>query len=283
MSDFRWPNGKVLALVPTITWETWPDDLGTPSSVQPTNRPPLPRDSVHKVDMWVLRDHLYAEEEGIWRLMDSFSRLDMRATVFANGLTVETFPDIARELKGGGHAMASEGWIHRYSVQMNEQEERESISKTAQTFERVLGERPRGYISPGHRPTPHTDEILIDEGYYWEASYDQFDRPQVLEVKGAPLVAMPYGLVDYQAYRYDGRSPRELAAMLQDEFETLLEECRRGAAGKMMGYVFHPFLARGYRTRPIFDFLDQAREQNDVWVATRQEVADWVLKDRLDE
>lgn len=281
MKNLQWPDGKSLALVPTITWETWPDDLGTPESVQPTNRPPLPKDAIHKTDVWVIRDHLYAEEEGIWRLMDLFGKLGVSATVFANGQTVESHPDIARELQDRGHVFGSEGWIHKYSVQMDESEERESIRRTAETFEAVLGARPRGYISPGHKPSPNTDEILIDEGYQWEASYFQYDSPQLLTVKGSPLVAMPYGLVDYQTYRYDGQSPRALAQMLHDEFDVLLEE-GRARQPRMMSYVFHPFLSRGYRVKPIFDFFERAMEVEDVWWTTHQEIADWVLDQQSD-
>jgi peptidoglycan/xylan/chitin deacetylase (PgdA/CDA1 family) len=275
-SSWSWPEGKVLAIVPTITWETWPDDLGTPSSVQMSNRPPVPKDSVYPIDMWVVRDHLYAEEEGIWRLRDNFARLGISGTVIANGRTVELHPEIARTLRDAGHELASEGWIHNYSIQMTEEQERESVERTVKAFEDVLGQRPRGYISPGHRPTPNTDRIVVDNGYVWEASYDQWDRPHVLDVDGRPLVGMPYGLVDYQTYRYDGRSPRQMAELLEDEFQSLLAEGRAGNH-KMMGYVFHPFLSRGYRTRPIFEFLERAQEHDDVWIATRGELADWAL------
>ena len=117
---------------------------------------------------------------------------------------------------------------------------------------------------------------MVDNGYVWEASYDQWDRPHVLDVDGRPLVGMPYGLVDYQTYRYDGRTPRQMAELLEDEFQSLLTEGRAGNH-KMMGYVFHPFLSRGYRTRPIFEFLERAQEHDDVWIATRGELADWAL------
>jgi peptidoglycan/xylan/chitin deacetylase (PgdA/CDA1 family) len=276
-TPFVWPEGRTVAVVPTITWETWPDDLGTPASHQITNRPPVPASAVHPVDTWAIRDHLYAEEVGMRRLLDAMDALDVKATVFANGLTIAQHPDLAREVRDRGHELASEGWIHEYSIELDEAAERRSITRTVETFESVLGQRPRGYISPGHRATPHTDAIVAELGYDYEASFDLWDRPHVMDVGGRRLVGMPYGLVDYQIYRYDGRAPRELAAMLDDEIATLREEGAAGHAG-MVGYVFHPFLARGYRTRPFVEVLRRARDHDDVWFATRAEIADRALQ-----
>ena len=37
-----WPDNARIALVPCVAFETWPDDLGVPGSLQNMNRRPHP-------------------------------------------------------------------------------------------------------------------------------------------------------------------------------------------------------------------------------------------------
>jgi alpha-amylase/alpha-mannosidase (GH57 family) len=48
-------------------------------------------------------------------------------------------------------------------------EKRESIQKTVAAFEKVLGQKPTGYLSPGHASTPHTLELVAEAGFVWWA------------------------------------------------------------------------------------------------------------------
>lgn len=277
MSD-QWPDGNVLAVCPIVAWETWPDDLGTRESNQITNRPVLPPKAVYKRDMWVVHDHEYAEVEGIWRLLDLFDRVGVKATFVASGRSVERFPEIALEAQRRGHEMASENYIHEYPVMMDEAVERESIQKTVAAFERVLGQRPLGYISPGHRPTDKTLQIIAEAGYVWDADFQDRDTASVVEVSGRQMVAMPYAHIsDYMTYQITGRTPREVVELLIDQFDVLYAEGVAGAP-KMMGYAFHPFLCHGFRTKPLEEFFRYAQSFSKVWFPTRIEIARWCLK-----
>lgn len=275
---FQWPDENVLAVCPIVAWEMWPDNLGTRESHQHTNLPPLPENAVYKRDMWVVHDHEYAEVEGIWRLLDLFDRLGLKATFVCSGRSVERFPDIAREIRQRGHEMGAENYIHEYSVMYNEAEERESILKTIAVFERVLGERPLGYISPGHRPTPNTLSIISDAGCLWNADFHDRDTVSVIEVNGKPIVAMNFShLDDYMTYPRDGRTPREVLGMYMDQFDVLYAE---GVAGtpKMMGFGVHPFLCHGFRTKSWGEFFRYTQRFPKVWYPTRIEMARWCLK-----
>ncbi|MFQ5852334.1 MAG: polysaccharide deacetylase family protein [Candidatus Binatia bacterium] len=275
--SMQWPDGNVLAVCPIVAWETWPDDLGTRESNQMTNRPPLPPNAVYKRDMWVVHDHEYAEEEGIWRLLDLFERVGLKATFVTSGRSVERFPDIAVEVRRRGHEMASENYIHEYPVMYDEAAERESIQKTVTAFERVLGQRPLGYISPGHRPTDNTLGIIADAGYIWDADFQDRDTASVMNVNGKLVVGMTYANIsDYMTYQMTGRNPRDVLRLLIDEFDVLYAEGVAGAA-KMMGYAFHPFLCHGFRTKPLEEFFRYAQSFPRVWFPTRIEIANWCL------
>lgn len=277
-TSFQWPDGNVLAVCPIVAWETWPDDLGTRESNQITSRPLLPPNAVYKRDMWVVHDHEYAEVEGIWRLLDLFDRVGIKATFVINGKTVERFPDIAREVQRRGHEMASESYIHEYPVMFNEAAEGEAIQKTVAAFQRVLGQRPLGYISPGHRPTDKTLQIIAEAGYVWDADFQDRDTASVIEISGKRMVAMTYAHIsDYMTYQIIGRTPREVLDLMIDEFDVLYAE---GVAGrpKMMGYAFHPFLCHGFRTKPLEEFFRYAQSFPKVWFPTRIEIARWCLE-----
>jgi peptidoglycan/xylan/chitin deacetylase (PgdA/CDA1 family) len=49
------------------------------------------------------------------------------------------------------------------------EQEKESIQKTVAAFEKVMGQKPTGYLSPGHASTPHTLELVAEAGIVWWA------------------------------------------------------------------------------------------------------------------
>jgi hypothetical protein len=114
-------------------------------------------------------------------------------------------------------------------------QERESIRQTVAAFERVLKQPFLGYISPGHRPTDKTAEILAEAGYIWDADFQERDTARVTEIAGRQMVVMPHThMSDYMTYPLNGRTPREVLQLLVGEFNVLYAE---GVAGrpKMMG------------------------------------------------
>ncbi len=275
-----WPDGNVIAFCPIVAWETWPEHLGTPQSRQRSSRASVPPNARWQRDEREVQEHEYAETEGIWHLLDMFDRLGVKATFVASGRSLERFPQIAKECERRGHDMASENYIHEYAVMYTFKEEQADIAKTVAAFENVLGHHPRGCISPGHRPSDNTLDIVAAAGYIWDADFEGSDRPNIIEVGGKPFVAMPYAHIsDYRTY--DLRTtPREVAQMLSDEFDGLYAY---GVAGqpRMVGYAFHPFLCHPWRLRPIEDFFRYAQRFSKVWFPTRHQIARWMLENYL--
>src|SRR5262245_27472141 len=54
LNPVRWPEGARIALLFGVSWETWPDDLGTNASHQRTNRGKMPENAIYKRDMGVV-------------------------------------------------------------------------------------------------------------------------------------------------------------------------------------------------------------------------------------
>jgi peptidoglycan/xylan/chitin deacetylase (PgdA/CDA1 family) len=276
MKGFQWPEGKKLAVAPLVAWELWPDNLGSSSSHQETSQRPLPRGVKYDRDMRDVYEHAYAERGGLRRLLDLFEAYEVRVTFAASGKRVEVNPDLARDVLCRGHELASESYVHEYPVMYTREEEREELRKTVEAFERVLGVRPSGYVSPGHRQTPSTLPLLFELGYEWHADFQGDDVPFLIRNGDQVIVAMPCAHVsDYETYPRSVRSPREVLQMLRDELFVALREAERGEP-RIFAYMIHPFLCRGFRTAILEDLFEALKRLPQVWITTRKDIADWV-------
>jgi len=72
-----------------VSWESWPDDLGTNASHQRSNRGRMPENAIYKKDMGVVMDREFGDKCGIWRILDLFEQEKIKATFFLNGITAE--------------------------------------------------------------------------------------------------------------------------------------------------------------------------------------------------
>ncbi len=274
----QWPEGRSIAFAPIVAWETWPESMGTARSHQNTSQRPNPKDALYEWDMWVVYDHQYGETQGLPRLLDLFDSHDVKATFVPNGRRLLESPDLARDAAKRGHDFGSENFVHEYAIMMTLDEERKSLQDTVDATLEVVGSRPTGYISPGHRPSPNTIPLLFELGYRWDADFQNDDVPFVIRDGDRSMVGTPYAhMSDYLTYSRQGRSPRQILEMLIDEFDVLRAEGLAGSP-KMMGYAIHPFLCHPFRTVIIDKLLEHIRHFDDVWIPTRNEITDWVLE-----
>ena len=142
--------------------------------------------------MAAVTEREYGDRVGIWRLLDLFERHQLKVTMLMNGLKVEQFPDACREIKAMGHEFSSESYEHEYSYMYTREQERDSIQKTIAAFAKVLGEKPTGYLSPGHSSTPHTLDLVAEAGcFVWWADPLNSDVPYTVEARGRKSSSFP--------------------------------------------------------------------------------------------
>jgi peptidoglycan/xylan/chitin deacetylase (PgdA/CDA1 family) len=147
----EWPNKAKICVTFIIPWEVWPDNFASHESLQRHGGATLPPPkAVFKQNMALITEREYGDRVGIWRIMDMFNRNNLKITFLMNGLKVEQFPEECKEFKAQGHEFSSESYEHEYSFMYTREQERESIQKTVAAFEKVLGQKPTGYLSPGH-------------------------------------------------------------------------------------------------------------------------------------
>ena len=213
----------------------------------------------------------YGSRAGFWRLHRLFSERQIPVTVFAVAMALERNPDVVTAMQDVGWEIASHGyrWIDYQFVE--EAEERRHFRQALEIHERVCGSRPLGWYLG--RCSPNSHRIAADEGNftynadsyaddlpYWDYS---FDTPQLM---------VPYTL-DANDMRFATpqgfNSGTQFFDYLKDTFDVL-----HGEGGRMMSVGLHCRLAgRPGRAAALIRFLDYLASQDDVWMATRIEVA----------
>ena len=99
----------------------------------------------------------YGARVGVPRLLERLGALDLPATFFIPGHTIESFPGPCEAILAAGHEVAHHSWAHVDPSRQSPEEERADMERALATLE-GLGVRPLGYrspsadMSPGWRP-----------------------------------------------------------------------------------------------------------------------------------
>ncbi|MBI2911981.1 MAG: polysaccharide deacetylase family protein [Chloroflexi bacterium] len=272
----RWPNDARIAIIPAIAFETWPADLGTAGSQQNESRRLPPRDAPFTRNLASITDREFGERIGVQRLLDLFEHEGVHTTFFVNGRNLERLPDLLREIKAQGHEIGTESYIHDYSYMKTPEAEHEDLRKTVAACERVLGERPLGYLSAGVAPTDATPGLIAREGYLYWCDLQHEELPYTLRVDGRHLVALTYMhyINDYSTNKPGDRTPRQLLEIWKDTFDWLYREGEHYPSYMIWGN--HPFLSgRPYRARVLEEFIRYTKGFPGVWYCRAVDVARW--------
>ena len=151
-----------------MSWETWPDDLGTNASHQRSNRGRMPENAIYKRDMGVVMDRQFGDKCGIWRILDMFERETSKPRSSSTAAPPKRMSRRSRNWSRKGHELAAQSYIHEYTVTLDKEGERKAIQGSIDAFRKVAGVTPLGYLSPGVRPTPNTVELDLRDGLHLE-------------------------------------------------------------------------------------------------------------------
>ena len=99
---------------------------------------------------------------------------------------------------------------------------------------------------------------------------------------GKPMVSVSYtSEVNDFSFLRQGLGAESGLEMFKEQFDWLYEES--ATAGRFMNIGIHPHvIGQPYRVRAIRDFIRYAKTFDDVWFATREEIAEWYLENQGD-
>lgn len=213
----------------------------------------------------------YGSRAGFWRLHRLFKKQKIPLTVFGVAMALQRNPEAVAAMQEAGWEIASHGlrWIDYQFV--DEQTERRHLNEALQLHAEVTGARPAGWYLGRCSPQSHrlaaedgnfvyNSDTYADDVPYWDY---RFETPQLM---------LPYTL-DANDMRFATpqgfNSGQQFFEYLKDSFDVLHAE-----GGRMMSIGLHCRLAgRPGRTAALQRFLEYVLSHDDVWIATRVDIA----------
>ncbi|MGH1329492.1 MAG: allantoinase PuuE [Paracoccaceae bacterium] len=216
----------------------------------------------------------YGARAGFWRLHRMMR--DLPVTVYGVTSALARAPAQVAAMKEAGWEIASHGlkWVEHKD--MDEAEERAQMAEAIRLHTEVVGAPPRGWYTG--RCSNNTVRLAGETGQfaYVADSYGD-DLPYWDESGGRAQLIVPYAM-DSNDMRFGIQAGfttgDQFEAYLRDSFDLLYEEGAMGAP-KMLSIGLHcRIMGRPGRAAALRRALNYMKSHEDVWFATRLEIAE---------
>ena len=178
----------------------------------------------------------------------------------------------------GGHEVAHHGYLHENPLTGSREEEYYWLKRGIEIIVNATGQRPRGWRAPLYNFSNHSADLLIEEGFLYDASLMGDDVPYILKTDEGELVELPahWGVDDWpqfvQSMDLDYMMPIKAASrgieVFREEFDAMYEY-----GGLWIG-VWHPFATgRLVRWRKVVELIEYMQSKGDVWFARMEDIA----------
>ena len=216
----------------------------------------------------------YGSRAGYWRLHRLFTERQIPVTVFGVAMALQRNQNIVDSMLKADWEIASHGYRWIDYQHLPEALELEHLQKALEIHTAVTGASPEGWYLGRCSPNSHrlaakhgnflyNADSYADELPYWDY---QFEQPQLM---------VPYTL-DVNDMRFATpqgfNSGDQFYAYMKDSFDVLYAE---GAESpRMMSVGLHcRLVGRPGRAAALARFLDYIQQHDNVWLATRRDIA----------
>ncbi len=216
---------------------------------------------------------------GAARILALLKKHAIPATWFITGHTLETYPEACGRVLEAGHEIGHHGWTHRPPASLSREEEEAELARANEEIKKLTGRYARGYRSPSWDLSPHSVELLLKHGFYYESSMMgndhspyrvrlgdriELQKPAVFG-KESRLIEMPvsWSLDDYPHFEFVRTQSSVLPGLKDaggvlanwiDDFLYMKRETDWG----IITYTFHPFvIGRGHRMMALEGLVDR--------------------------
>lgn len=215
----------------------------------------------------------YGARAGFWRLHRLLK--DIPITVYGVATALARSPDQVAAMKSAGWDIASHGlkWIEYKDA--TPETERADMDEAVRLHTEVVGERPRGWYTG--RCSDNTVRLAAEEGGFdYVADVVSDDLPYWGRFGDRDQLLVPYTM-DCNDMRFATpqgfNSGDQFYTYLKDSFDALYAEGEEGAP-KMLSIGLHcRLIGRPGRVMALKRFLEYAQDHDDVWFATRLQIA----------
>jgi len=280
----KWPNGARIAIILTPNLEYWDPVKDTDKPFYPGG-PSLITDqlpgNVYDNPNWTWRE--YGQRVGIWRMFELFETAGIRVSCTMNAKMGLERREIVQAAIDHGWELVAHNYVQTdllSNYHFEPETERKVIRDTLKVYRDVVGKPAKGWLSSSLRSTPNTADLIAEEGLIFLTDYLNDDQPYLIETKcGKPVVSIPYTaeVNDFTVFLRQGKDVEGALSVFIEQFNELYRE--GAVSGRFMNIGLHPHvIGQPFRIRALREFIAYANSYPDVWWATREEIAEWYLR-----
>ena len=133
----------------------------------------------------------YGPSVGAPRILDLLDLFDIKASFYVPGYVAETHPELVEQIARRGHEVAHHGYMHEPPATLSPEQEAEVLDRGSDILERITGQAPLGYRSPGWELSEHSLGYLADRGFVYDSSLMGDDVPYLVDANGSDIVEIP--------------------------------------------------------------------------------------------
>jgi allantoinase len=266
----EWPGGARVAFYVGLNVEHFYVDRPSTSVIEFTSG--LVPDALN----YGWRD--YGPRVGIWRMMETFDRHGIRASVLLNSDVGERYPQIVEAGRARSWAWLAHGKTNSIlQTGMPVEEERAFLTEVVDTIEKATGQRPRGWMGPALTETFETPKLLAELGLRYVLDWTNDDQPYRLNVPGMLSVPYTVELNDLGLFTFKGFTGPEFVQIVKDQFDQLYADS--AGSGRVMALALHPFvIGQPFRHKYLDQALEYIANHDGVWLTTSDEIAEHYAK-----
>jgi len=271
--NFMWPGNKKIGIVFRMAYEWWSD--GHWPGIGPMGNPlkgGIP-------DLNAIGWAEYGHRRGVHRVLEIFERHHVKASILVCGIMAERYPSEVKAIADLGHDIVA----HSYAMDvipayLDEKQEIDNIRRTTDLITNVIGNRPKGWISPRSTPSPKTARLLAQEGYMWHSDTLNDDLPYQVDFGDCSIVAVPGTMEvnDLPLFMRHGQPPRAMVEIFEDWLNYVRAWETR--AIKIDPTVHAHVFGRPAGAGAFQNILEIATKADDVWIGTRSEMVEHFLE-----
>lgn len=223
----------------------------------------------------------YGNRVGVPRILDLLAKHDVPATFYVPAVVAMLHPDEQRRIVADGHEIGIHGWIHELNSVLPYEAERDLMMRSAETLEKISGQRPVGLRTPSWDFSPNTLRIETEMGLAYDSSLMADEDCYELVLDGSPtgIVELPVewvrdDAVYFMMNRFSALRPYTPPTDVLDIFRRELDAAYED--GGIFQLTCHPHII-GYRSRIwiIDELIRHAKSKGQVWFATHADIAAW--------
>lgn len=275
--SFSWPGGRRLALSIVVNFEEGSEHSVVADGIVESvgEFPPV---DIRTQDVGNESVYEYGSRVGVWRILRVLEEYGVKATFFATALALQQNRPAAEAIVKAGHEICDHGlrWTEHYRMSYNE--EKEAMKKSVEIIESITGKRPVGFYA--REPSPSTVRIAQELGFLYDSDAYNDDLPYRYAGNGILIVPYTPDANDFHFLYPMNRfaTSSQFFEYLKDTFDVLREEAK--LSPKMMSVGLHcRIIGRPGRIVALKRFLEYVKRFDDVWIATREEIARYWIEE----